>query len=202
MASRRKVYRDSVRDISNPSLKRLVYKAGIPRVSGKVYEELRGVMKVYTEEVVRLAIKVAEYKKQKTILLKDVENAISQLGSAYIAHGGKKCGAYQSSGGKKEGRKFHPGTVALREIRKIQKSDCSVLSKAPFERFVKEMVQDFSDREPMRVSADAHRAIQAYVEQSMVSTLQDAAIIIVSAKRQTLMPKDIQAARRINKERA
>ncbi len=45
-------------------------------------------------------------------------------------------------GGVKKHHRYRPGTVALREIRRFQKSTELLIRKAPFQRLVREIVQD------------------------------------------------------------
>ena len=48
-----------------------------------------------------------------------------------------------STGGVKKPHRYRPGTVALREIRRYQKSTELLIRKLPFQRLVQEIVQDF-----------------------------------------------------------
>ena len=43
----------------------------------------------------------------------------------------------------KKPHRFRPGTVALREIRRYQKSTELLIRKLPFQRLVREIAQDF-----------------------------------------------------------
>jgi histone H3 len=47
------------------------------------------------------------------------------------------------TGGVKKPHRFRPGTVALREIRRYQKSTELLIRKLPFQRLVREIAQDF-----------------------------------------------------------
>ena len=47
------------------------------------------------------------------------------------------------TGGIKKAHKFKPGTVALREIRRFQKSTELLIRKLPFQRLVREIAQEF-----------------------------------------------------------
>ena len=49
----------------------------------------------------------------------------------------------QSTGGVKKPHRYKPGTVALREIRRYQKSTELLIRKLPFQRLVREIAQDF-----------------------------------------------------------
>jgi histone H3 len=52
------------------------------------------------------------------------------------------------AGGVKKPHRFRPGTVALREIRKYQKSTELLLRKLPFQRLVREIAQDYKTGTP------------------------------------------------------
>ena len=48
-----------------------------------------------------------------------------------------------ATGGVKKPHRYRPGTVALREIRRYQKSTELLIRKMPFQRLVREIAQDF-----------------------------------------------------------
>jgi hypothetical protein len=48
-----------------------------------------------------------------------------------------------ATGGVKKPHRYRPGTVALREIRRYQKSTELLIRKLPFQRLVREIAQDF-----------------------------------------------------------
>ena len=95
---------------------------------------------------------------------------------------------------------FRPGTVALREIRRYQKSTDLLIRKLPFQRLVREIAQDFKN--DLRFQATAILALQEASESYLVSLFEDCNLCAIHAKRVTIMPKDIQLARRIRGERA
>mmetsp|Transcript_22144 Transcript_22144/g.56766 ORF Transcript_22144/g.56766 Transcript_22144/m.56766 type:complete len:150 (+) Transcript_22144:303-752(+) len=92
--------------------------------------------------------------------------------------------------------RWRPGTVALREIRKYQKSTDLLIRKLPFARVVREITLNVS-QEPMRWTAEALLAIQEATEDFMVHLFNDTNLCCIHAKRVTIMPKDLQLARRI-----
>ena len=96
-------------------------------------------------------------------------------------------------------RRYRPGTVALREIRRYQKSTELLIRKLPFKRLVREIVQDMTAH--TRVSASAVDAFQEASESYIVGLFEDSNICAIHARRSTLMPKDICLARRIRGER-
>uniref|UniRef100_A0A9L0JXD5 Core Histone H2A/H2B/H3 domain-containing protein n=1 Tax=Equus asinus TaxID=9793 RepID=A0A9L0JXD5_EQUAS len=96
--------------------------------------------------------------------------------------------------------RFRPGTVALREIRRYQKSTELLIRKLPFQRLVREIAQDF--KTDLRFQSAAIGALQEASEAYLVGLFEDTNLCAIHAKRVTIMPKDIQLARRIRGERA
>ena len=105
-----------------------------------------------------------------------------------------------ATGGVKKPHRYRPGTVALREIRKYQKSTELLIRKLPFQRLVREIAQDF--KTDLRFQSCAILALQEASEAYLVGLFEDTNLCAIHAKRVTIMPKDIQLARRIRGERA
>jgi len=124
-----------------------------------------------------------------------------------------------STGGVKKPHRYRPGTVALREIRRYQKSTELLIRKLPFQRLVREIAQDF--KTDLRFQSAAIGALQVNLlkrkhylrcltatlfqeasEAYLVGLFEDTNLCAIHAKRVTIMPKDIQLARRIRGERA
>ena len=102
-------------------------------------------------------------------------------------------------GGIKKPHRYRPGTVAIREIRKYQKSTELLIKKLPFQRLVREIAQDFNSN--LRFQASAVAALQEATESYIVSLFEDTNLCAIHAKRVTIMPKDIILAKRIRGER-
>jgi len=100
----------------------------------------------------------------------------------------------------KTNRRYRPGTVALREIRRYQKSTELLIRKMPFQRLVREIAQDF--KTDLRFQGSAVLALQEAAEAYLVGLFEDTNLCAVHAKRVTITPKDIQLARRIRGERS
>ncbi|KAL9661659.1 hypothetical protein QQ045_026485 [Rhodiola kirilowii] len=100
-----------------------------------------------------------------------------------------------ATGGVKKPHRFRPGTVALREIRKYQKSTELLIRKLPFQRLVREIAQDF--KTDLRFQSSAVAALQEAAEAYLVGLFEDTNLCAIHAKRVTIMPKDIQLARRL-----
>jgi histone H3 len=99
----------------------------------------------------------------------------------------------------KKPHRFRPGTVALREIRRYQKSTDLLIKKLPFQRLVREIAQGI--RSDLRFQSAAIAALQEAAEAYLVGIFEDTNLCAIHARRVTIMPKDIQLARRIRGER-
>lgn len=104
------------------------------------------------------------------------------------------------AGGVKKAHRFRPGTVALREIRRYQKSTELLLRRAPFHRIVRELAQDY--KTDARFQGAALLALQEATEAYLVALLEDSNLSAIHAKRVTVMPKDLKLSRRIRGETA
>ena len=117
------------------------------------------------------------------------------------AKGGVKTLPASQKSTKKKPRKYRPGTVALHEIRRYQKSTESLIRKLPFQRLVRELAQDLGKMN-IRFQSGAIMALQEASEAYLVGLLEDANLCAVHAKRVTIMTKDIQLAWQIWGERS
>jgi len=106
---------------------------------------------------------------------------------------------YRQLTGQRKTRRYRPGTVALREIRRYQKSTDLLIRKLPFQRLVREVAQ--AHKPDLRFQSAAILALQEAAEAYLVSLFEDTNLCAIHAKRVTIMPKDIQLARRIRGER-
>jgi histone H3 len=105
----------------------------------------------------------------------------------------------ESQGGKKTHR-FKPGTVALREIRKYQKSTDLLIRKLPFQPLIWEIAQVF--RTDLRFQSSAIAALQEASEAYLVGLFEDTNLCAIHASRVTIMERDVQLAQRIRGERS
>lgn len=95
-------------------------------------------------------------------------------------------------------RRYRPGTVALREIRKYQRSTDLLIRRLPFQRLVREIAQEF--KSDARFQGSAILALQEASEAYLVSLFEDVNLCAIHARRVTIMPRDIMLARRIRGE--
>jgi len=95
--------------------------------------------------------------------------------------------------------RYRPGTVALREIRKYQKTTELLIAKLPFQRLVREIAQGINSN--LRFQSISILALQEASESYLTSLFEDTNLCAIHAKRVTIMPKDMRLAQRIRGER-
>jgi histone H3 len=105
-----------------------------------------------------------------------------------------------SFGGTKRKRRYRPGTVALREIRKYQKSTENLIPKTGFQRLVRKITQKLGKKD-IRYQSAALGALQEASEAYLIGLFEDTNLCTIHAKRATITPKDMALARRIRGER-
>ena len=98
-------------------------------------------------------------------------------------------------GGLKKPHRYRPGTVALRQIRKYQKSTDLLIRKLPFQRLVKEVARGF--KIDLRFQSNALLALQEAAEAFLINMFEDVNLFAIHCKRITIQPKDIQLWRRL-----
>lgn len=103
-----------------------------------------------------------------------------------------------SSAGVKRPHRYRPGTVALREIRRYQKSTELLIRKLPFQRLCREILANFNADK--RVTPAALAALQTAAECWLVRCFEEANLAAIHCKRVTIFPRDLQLARRIRSD--
>lgn len=94
-------------------------------------------------------------------------------------------------------RRYRPGTRALLEIRKYQKSTSLLLRKTPFQRLVREVAMKYCDVGQVRWQSMALMALQEAAEAYLTCLFADSNLCALHARRVTVMPRDMQLARRL-----
>ena len=83
----RKVLRDNIQGITKPAIRRLARRGGVKRINGIMYEETRGVLKVFLENVTRDAVAYTEHARRKTVTATDVVHALKRHGLTLYGFG-------------------------------------------------------------------------------------------------------------------
>uniref|UniRef100_A0AC34RAA2 Histone H2A/H2B/H3 domain-containing protein n=1 Tax=Panagrolaimus sp. JU765 TaxID=591449 RepID=A0AC34RAA2_9BILA len=94
--------------------------------------------------------------------------------------------------------RYRPGEIALREIRQYQKSRELLIRKIPFQHLVEEIALSLGTK--CRFQSAAVGALQEAAEAYLVGLFEDTNLCAIHAKRITIMPRDLQLARRIRGE--
>ncbi|KAK2196479.1 bifunctional Histone-fold/Histone H4 [Babesia duncani] len=84
----RKVLRDNIQGITKPAIRRLARRGGVKRISGLIYEEVRGVLKVFLENVIRDAVTYTEHARRKTVTAMDIVYSLKRQGRTLYGFGG------------------------------------------------------------------------------------------------------------------
>eukprot|EP01061_Rhynchopus_euleeides_P023891 TRINITY_DN386_c0_g1_i8.p2 TRINITY_DN386_c0_g1~~TRINITY_DN386_c0_g1_i8.p2 ORF type:complete len:149 (+),score=71.64 TRINITY_DN386_c0_g1_i8:26-472(+) len=112
------------------------------------------------------------------------------------ADGKKKPVKGAKNGAKARTMRFHPGTVALREIKQLQKGTQLLIQKAPFQRLVRDASLRIGNGE-LRFRATALEALQEASEQYLIGVFEGAVILQLHRKKKTLVQKDLHYTIRI-----
>lgn len=103
------------------------------------------------------------------------------------------------SGKPRKPHRFRPGTVALRDIRRLQKSTDNQFRKAPFQRLIRELVAD-ATQDDLRIQKTAFLALQCAAEDAVVEMISTAyAASAIESGRVTLLPKDLRCWAKMTK---
>lgn len=205
--------------ITKPAIDRICQRAGIIRKCGLIYEEIRTVLRNYMVKMLHDIIIFTEYARRKTVQLIDLD-AILQIHGMYLGAGinkyssqsydiirarprGKKSNTLKDkiilddNGNEKLVKKIHrfkPGTVARRDVKYQQKnSDKLAIPRLNFKRLVREICQDDAIQiTNIRFSPEFIEVFHLFIEDYMVNLIKQAYILAIHAKRETIMPIDIQ----------
>ena len=83
----RKIMRDNIQGITKPAIRRLARRGGVKRISGLMYEETRGVLKVFLENVIKDSVTYTEHARRKTVTALDVVYALKRQGKTLYGFG-------------------------------------------------------------------------------------------------------------------
>ena len=84
----RKVLRDNIQGITKPAIRRLARRGGVKRISGPIYEEIRGVLKDFVQSVMTDAVSYTEHARRKTVTAMDIVYALKRQGRTLYGFGG------------------------------------------------------------------------------------------------------------------
>ena len=132
------------------------------------------------------------------VVAKAVTKAGKKTGKTVATKGSKKTGktAVKKSGGEKKQHRWRSGTVALREIKKLQKGSKLLIQKAPFQRLVRASMEA-AGKSGLSFKPSALEAVQEAAENYLVGLFEGAVILQLHRGKKTLNHKDLSYTRRI-----
>lgn len=160
------------RVLLKPRIKNLCNKVGIKNINSLVYEEMRGVIKVFLEDFLERILIITKYYQKKTITVNSVYLATEEY--LLLADKIPKC----------------------EDLNKKFKA-CLEFPKSPFLALIKEISNDFGV-DNIAVQQKAAELIQYYTERYAFKILKDAKLFMLNAKRDTLYPKDIKFIKKVS----
>jgi histone H3 len=209
--------------IAKPALHRILYRAGVKRVSSLTYQTLRDdILKRKLKEIMKATLLSTEYEKRQTVMEHDVRMALEQAGwriavglnkEAKKTKNLEKCDATPKKkkvtkpteeGEKKKKVKFRAGTVALRKIRYYQKeSDCLLIPKLNFQRLVKHISREYwneKENKKLRFKKGVIDIIQVVMEEYLTKIARNSYLLSLHSNRVTLLSIDLKLMQRLEQE--
>ncbi|XP_066029964.1 uncharacterized protein [Pocillopora verrucosa] len=180
----RKILRDNIQGITKPAIRRLARRGGVKRISGLIYEETRGVLKVFLENVIRDAVTYTEHAKRKTVTAMDVVYALKRQGQLCDLHlqsvetGKKQIMSGRGKGGKglgKGGAKRH---------RKILRDNIQGITKPAIRRLARR-------GGVKRISGLIYEETRGVLKVFLENVIRDAVTYTEHAKRKTVTAMDV-----------
>jgi len=166
---------DSIQGIKKPQIARLIHRAGIERISGLVYEEVRGHLKAFLEGFMKKIVTLTDYYRKKTVSIDHVMMAMQS--SLYMT----------------------VKDLPACSEKKKKPSVCLIFQKAPFQKLVREVAQYY--KTDLSFQIEALISIQYFCEMYLTDLFLQSKLVMMDAKKDTLEPRDIQTARSINADR-
>lgn len=104
---------------------------------------------------------------------------------------------HKETNGEVKKHRFHPGTVAAREVRKAQKKETLDIPRTRIENLIREIIQEGVKNDPkgLRISSLALNAIHVAVEAELANLNQAMQLVATTEGLQTIMPKHLDLLR-------
>ncbi|ROL46329.1 Histone H2B [Anabarilius grahami] len=171
----RKVLRDNIQGITKPAIRRLARRGGVKRISGLIYEETRGVLKVFLENVIRDAVTYTEHAKRKTVTAMDVVYALKRQGRTLYGFGDMSGRGKGGKGLGKGGAKRH---------RKVLRDNIQGITKPAIRRLARR-------GGVKRISGLIYEETRGVLKVFLENVIRDAVTYTEHAKRKTVTAMDV-----------
>jgi len=76
----RKLLKDNIMGVTKGDIRRLARRGGVKRISGTIYDEVRNVVKIHLETIMKDVVAITEHCKRKTVTVTDVIFALRRQG--------------------------------------------------------------------------------------------------------------------------
>nr|XP_058141104.1 uncharacterized protein LOC101446585 [Dasypus novemcinctus] len=180
----RKVLRDNIQGITKPAIRRLARRGGVKRISGLIYEETRGVLKVFLENVIRDAVTYTEHAKRKTVTAMDVVYALKRQGRTLYGFGGSPLpGKSLSMSGRGKGGKGL-GKGGAKRHRKVLRDNIQGITKPAIRRLARR-------GGVKRISGLIYEETRGVLKVFLENVIRDAVTYTEHAKRKTVTAMDV-----------
>ncbi|CAJ0938423.1 unnamed protein product [Ranitomeya imitator] len=198
----RKVLRDNIQGITKPAIRRLARRGGVKRISGLIYEETRGVLKVFLENVIRDAVTYTEHAKRKTVTAMDVVYALKRQGRTLYGFGGNRwlLGQEHSAVIMPDPAKSAPAAKkgSKKAVTKTQKKDGKKRRKTRKESYAIYVYKVLKQVHPdTGISSKAMGIMNSFVNDIFERIAGEASRLAHYNKRSTITSREIQTAVRL-----
>ncbi|XP_016078959.1 PREDICTED: uncharacterized protein LOC107545384 [Miniopterus natalensis] len=179
----RKVLRDNIQGITKPAIRRLARRGGVKRISGLIYEETRGVLKVFLENVIRDAVTYTEHAKRKTVTAMDVVYALKRQGRTLYGFGGLCAQSAVTMSGRGKGGKGL-GKGGAKRHRKVLRDNIQGITKPAIRRLARR-------GGVKRISGLIYEETRGVLKVFLENVIRDAVTYTEHAKRKTVTAMDV-----------
>ncbi|XP_027773775.1 uncharacterized protein LOC107022499 [Solanum pennellii] len=181
----RKVLRDNIQGITKPAIRRLARRGGVKRISGLIYEETRGVLKIFLENVIRDSVTYTEHARRKTVTAMDVVYALKRQGRTLYGFGGTSSSSNFSvkmSGRGKGGKGLGKG--GAKRHRKVLRDNIQGITKPAIRRLARR-------GGVKRISGLIYEETRGVLKIFLENVIRDSVTYTEHARRKTVTAMDV-----------
>ncbi|XP_027932878.1 uncharacterized protein LOC114188504 [Vigna unguiculata] len=179
----RKVLRDNIQGITKPAIRRLARRGGVKRISGLIYEETRGVLKIFLENVIRDAVTYTEHARRKTVTAMDVVYALKRQGRTLYGFGGVWQVWIEKMSGRGKGGKGL-GKGGAKRHRKVLRDNIQGITKPAIRRLARR-------GGVKRISGLIYEETRGVLKIFLENVIRDAVTYTEHARRKTVTAMDV-----------
>ncbi|KAI3517342.1 hypothetical protein L1887_16556 [Cichorium endivia] len=179
----RKVLRDNIQGITKPAIRRLARRGGVKRISGLIYEETRGVLKIFLENVIRDAVTYTEHARRKTVTAMDVVYALKRQGRTLYGFGDLRASFILTMSGRGKGGKGL-GKGGAKRHRKVLRDNIQGITKPAIRRLARR-------GGVKRISGLIYEETRGVLKIFLENVIRDAVTYTEHARRKTVTAMDV-----------